>query len=240
MSGKIWAVVPAGGVGSRMNSAIAKQYLALHGRPLILRTLERLFEVSDIDALVLGVAVDDAHWPALAYQHSKLAAVVTAGAERVDTVAQCLRYIVEQGGENDWALVHDAARPCVRSEDIRALIKTVLQQQRGGILAVPLSDTIKRGVPDREIACVEKTVSREHLWRAMTPQMFPVGTLLSAIEAGQRSGYEMTDEASAMEACGEKPLLLPCAPDNIKITLPQDLALAGMILRAQQDDALQD
>lgn len=233
MVAKIWAVVPAGGVGTRMNCEVPKQYLQLAEQPVIVHTLDRLCRMQSVDCLVVGVAKQDKHWRSLEYQSSKLAGVVDAGKERVDTVENCLKHIVANGGQNDWALVHDAARPCVRTTEIQYLIDTVLRLNKGGILAVPLSDTIKRGVPDSGDALILETVLRDNLWRAMTPQIFKVAELLSSIELARAKSLLLTDEASAIEAVGGQPLLVVCSPDNIKITLPQDIALARLILEAQ-------
>lgn len=234
MVAKIWAVVPAGGVGARMNSEKPKQYLSLAEQPIIVHTLNRLCQVPIVDYLIVGVAKLDSNWHALDYQSSKLKGIVDAGEERVDTVENCLKYVAAHGGQDDWALVHDAARPCVRVAEIELLITTVLHLEQGGILAVPLSDTIKRGVPDSRDARILETVPRENLWRAMTPQLFRVGELLSAIEFARARHRSLTDEASAIEAAGGQPLLVACSPDNIKITLPRDIALAQRILEAQQ------
>ena len=235
MTKRVWAVVPAGGVGSRMGTALPKQYLRLMGTPVIQYTLERLCECASVDRLVLGISRNDPHWAALGYQHPRLAAVVDAGQERVDTVENCLRAIEEQGGAEDWALVHDAARPCVRPDEIDRLIDTVRQRGEGGILAVRVSDTIKRSHRESTPRILE-TVPRDALWRAMTPQLFRVGELLNAIQHAREAGAVITDEASAMEAAGVQPLLLSCSPDNIKITLPRDIQFAEMILRAQQGE----
>jgi len=236
MRARIWAVIPAGGVGSRMHRTTPKQYLMLGGMSVIEHTLARLSQLDSVARIMLGVSKFDSHWSRLNYHHVKLAGVVEAGAERVDTVENCLQQIIAQGGEQDWALVHDAARPCVRAGDIQTLIDCVIETRQGAILAVPLSDTIKRGSATSGVASIEQTVPRENLWRAMTPQMFKVGALLSAIQYARKAGVELTDEASAMEATGGAPLLIPCAPDNIKITLPQDIAMAETILLAQDKE----
>jgi 2-C-methyl-D-erythritol 4-phosphate cytidylyltransferase len=187
--------------------------------------------------LLIGVAQNDTHWPKLGFEHKKLAAAVDAGPERVDTVESCLNYIVQQGGADDWALVHDAARPCVRVADISALLEAVVGHTEGGILAVPLSDTIKRSGPESLGNMIQQTVPRNDLWRAMTPQLFKVGALLAAIRKARADGVSITDEASAMEAAGAQTLLVPCSPDNIKITLPQDIQFAQMILQTQAREA---
>ncbi len=235
---KIWAVVPAGGVGLRMNATIPKQYLPLIGGCVIEHALRRLCDCDLVTQLVIGVARNDTHWPQLGFEHEKLGAVVNAGPERVDTVENCLNHIVQLGGEADWALVHDAARPCVRIADINTLIEKVIGLADGGILAVPLSDTIKRSGQVGLSNTIEQTVPRDDLWRAMTPQLFKVGALLEAIQSSRAGGVLITDEASAMETQGAQTLLIPCSPDNIKITLPQDIQFAKMVLQAQDEEAL--
>ncbi|MEE9446438.1 MAG: 2-C-methyl-D-erythritol 4-phosphate cytidylyltransferase [Arenicellales bacterium] len=246
MIANIWAVVPAGGVGARMNAPMAKQYLPLLGQPVMLHTLTRLCALPEVHNVVVGVADDDVQWQGLGFQHDKLKGVVCAGAQRVDTVLNCLRYIIEQGGSEDWALVHDAARPCVRSADIQALIKTVTDNNEGGILALPVSDTLKRAMlrsgktklEQTDTEKIEQTVSRNGLWRAMTPQLFKVSELKQSIEQAMNKGVLITDEASAMEAAGYSPLLIPCSPDNIKITLPEDMQFAEMILDRQTQQGI--
>ena len=219
-----------------MNASMPKQYLQLGEHPIIEHTLRRLCCCEPVDQVVVGIAKGDSHWLQLAFNDAKLAAVINAGTERAETVENCLRYIVEQGGEDDWALVHDAARPCVRVSEINRLIDSVIGNADGGILAVPLSDTVKRGVAEGVENEILETVPRDDLWRAMTPQLFKVGELLSSISTARVNGEKLTDEATAMEAVGVQVLLVPCSQDNIKITLPQDIPFAEMILRAQQQE----
>lgn len=215
-----------------MKTTEAKQYLLLDEKTVIEHTLSRLSVVPVIEKIVIGVAKNDAVWQTLHCQYETLMICVEAGPQRVETVENCLRAIVDKGGENDWALVHDAARPCVRPDEVQRLIDQVLVADTGGILAVPISDTLKRGSDDQQAKIVE-TVPRDQLWRAMTPQMFRVGELLAAIEHAAKHRFHITDEASAMELTGFQPLLIPCSPDNIKITFPDDIQFAEMILRAQ-------
>ena len=165
---------------------------------------------------------------ALRERHAK---VRTGGSERAITVLHGLRALAQYAGANDWVLVHDAARPCVRHADIQALLTAVEGHSDGGLLAVPVSDTLKRA--DRS-GCVDETVTRAGLWRALTPQVFPLAALTSAIECALRDGVEVTDEASAMEHDGAHPRLVHAHADNIKITVPDDLALAEMFLQAQE------
>ena len=237
MAAKIWAVIPAGGAGTRMAAEQPKQYLMLYRKPMIEHTLTRLAGINEIDRLVVGIAKSDTQWQELDFPSKQRVTPVEAGRQRVDTVENCLRYIVRAGGRKDWALVHDAARPCVRPMEIRNLLKAVIQTDSGGLLALPMSDTLKRGIRvDVHSVRAIDTIPRENLWRAMTPQMFKVGSLLSAIEYARQQGIEMTDEASAMEATGMQPLLIPCSPDNIKITLPNDIQFAEMIIKAQEKE----
>ena len=217
-----------------MNAAIPKQYLPVGGRLVIEHTLARICQCSSVNRVVVGIASADLEWPQLNLNYEKLTAVVEAGTERSDTVANCLRYIVGHGGEADWVLVHDAARPCIRVSDIERLLAAVIGYADGGILALPLSDTIKRGGQNTTARIILETVSREGLWRAMTPQLFKAGELLSAIEQARLSGVSLTDEASAMELTAAQTMLVSCSPDNIKITLPQDIQFAEMILHGQQ------
>jgi 2-C-methyl-D-erythritol 4-phosphate cytidylyltransferase len=219
-----------------MNAVIPKQYMQVGGRSVIEQALARICQCPPVDRVVIGIAKADLNWSELDFNNEKLDAVVEAGTERVDTVENCLRYIVDQGGEDDWVLVHDAARPCVRISDIKRLVESVIGYADGGILALPLSDTIKRGEHSSAAGVILETVPRDGLWRAMTPQLFKVGELLSAIRQARLKGLSLTDEASAMEVTGAQTILVPCSPDNIKITLPQDIRLAEMILSAQQHE----
>lgn len=241
MSTRIWAVVPAGGSGSRMNATVPKQYLLLNGAPILHHTLNRLSQVESIAGLVVGIARGDEYWQKSAFIHPKLVATVEAGEHRVDTVLNCLLELEKRGAStaDDWALVHDAARPCVRPDEIARLMNTCLRERSGGILALALSDTIKRAINVDGSLRVKQTVSRDNLWRAMTPQLFKISDLLAAIQSAKSNKLEITDEASAMEAAGFQPLIVPCSSDNIKITYPEDLRLAEMILAVQKSTATQ-
>jgi 2-C-methyl-D-erythritol 4-phosphate cytidylyltransferase len=208
-----------------------KQYLQLRGRPILVRTLERLGSFPGLRGMLVGVAADDAYWPTLNLNMTTLLGTYIGGSERAITVLNGLRALAEYADSNDWVLVHDAARPCVRHADILALLAAVEGHRDGGLLAVPVSDTLKRA--DRA-GCVEETVARAGLWRALTPQVFRLDALTQAIERALRDGVEVTDEASAMEHDGAHPRLVHGHADNIKITVPDDLALAEMFLQAQE------
>ena len=227
----LWAVVPAAGGGARMRATRPKQYLPLLGRAILQHTLERLGHYPRLRGLVVGIAADDAYWPTLATEIPNLLATYVGGAERAQTVLNGLRALETYAAPDDWVLVHDAARPCVRHADIDALLAAVAGHADGGLLALPLSDTVKRADHN---GCVEGTVSRAGLWRALTPQIFRLAALSDALESAMRAGVEITDEASAMEHSGARPRLVHGHADNIKITVPEDLALAELFLREQE------
>jgi 2-C-methyl-D-erythritol 4-phosphate cytidylyltransferase len=216
-----------------MQSAVPKQYLPLLGSPVILHTLERLCAHPRIQGVVVGVALDDPHWPSLAAdlkRMSKFLGASSGGETRAHTVLNGLRELTKHAKPDDWVLVHDAVRPCVRHADIDKLINAVTQGDGGGLLAFPVADTVKR--VDNNGRVVE-TVKRDGLWRAATPQMFQINKLTQALEQAMQSGKEITDETSAIEAAGGRPCVVACHADNIKITLPEDLALAELYLKQQ-------
>ncbi len=219
-----------------MQGARPKQYLPLRGRPLILHTLERIGSHPWIEGLLVGLAPHDPFWSALASEVSRLPKILgtyEGGAERADTVLNGLKALTGRAQAGDWVLVHDAARPCVRRQDIDALIAGAFGRADGALLAVPISDTVKRV---DEAGNVVETAAREKLWRAVTPQLFPLGRLKAALEQARKEGARITDEAAAIERAGGHPRVVAGHPDNIKITLPEDLALAEFLL-AQQEGA---
>jgi len=214
-----------------MRAARPKQYLPLLGRAILQHTLERLGHYPRLRGLVVGIAADDAYWPTLATEIPNLLTTYVGGAERAQTVLNGLRALETYAAPDDWVLVHDAARPCVRHTDIDVLLAAVAGHADGGLLALPLSDTVKRADHN---GCVEDTVARAGLWRALTPQVFRLAALSDALESAMRAGIEITDEASAMEYSGARPRLVHGHADNIKITEPEDLALAELFLREQE------
>jgi 2-C-methyl-D-erythritol 4-phosphate cytidylyltransferase len=214
-----------------MRAARPKQYLPLLGRAILQHTLERLGHYPRLRGLVVGIAADDAYWPTLAVEVPNLLTTYVGGAERAQTVLNGLRALETYAEPDDWVLVHDAARPCVRHADIDALLAAVAGHADGGLLALPLSDTVKQADHN---GCVADTVPRAGLWRALTPQVFRLAALSAALESAMRAGVEITDEASAMEYNGARPRLVHGHADNIKITVPDDLALAELFLREQE------
>lgn len=229
----LWCVVPAAGRGLRVGGDVPKQYLPLAGRTVIQCTLDRLSRLPAL-AIVVPLAADDERAPALSYREPSLLRFVAGGAERADSVLAGLDAIASQAAEDDWVLVHDVARPCVRLADIEMLLATLADHPVGGLLANRVRDTMKRGAGD----CVRETVPRDDLWHALTPQVFRYGLLRHALRSAVDAGETVTDEAQAIERLGESPLLVEGARDNLKITYPEDLQLAEAFLRLQEETGL--
>lgn len=224
---KLWGLVPAAGSGQRMGAALPKQYLPLAGKTVLQITLEKLRALPDLYGIVVALADTDRYFADLDVPAGTV--TVTGGRNRADSVLSGLQYLMAQGAGDDWVLVHDAARPCVRMENIQRLIQQVKAQRCGGILATPVADTLKKSAA----GTVLKTVDRADLWAAHTPQMFQVEDLFTALEKALGDAAQITDEASAIEYCGGRVLLVSDSRDNIKITQPEDLWLAEQILRRQ-------
>lgn len=218
----IAAIVPAAGIGKRMQSARPKQYLMLHDKTILEHSLARLQSVTAVSQVWLALAADDPYIDNVALSHQNINRV-KGGAERMHSVLNALHFIDEH--QFPWVLVHDAARPLVRRSDIELLIQQCFSAGHGGILACRVRDTMKRG--EQKVA---ETVSREHLWHALTPQFFPTSLLKAALHDAIQAGVHVTDEASAMEWAGHTVLLVEGHSDNIKITQPADLALAAYYL----------
>ena len=221
-------VVPAAGVGSRMGASCPKQYLPLVGKFLIEHTLERLLGHPRIERVVVAIAADDEFFATLPVASHPRILITTGGAERADSVLQGLALV-----ENDWVLVHDAARPCITHQDIDALIHAGLAGD-GAILGNRVRDTMKRSDASGRI---QKTVDRNQLWHALTPQFFRTRQLEAALQQGLKLGAVITDEASAMELAGWHPLMVEGRADNLKVTRPEDLALAALFLSQQEASA---
>ena len=225
---KLHAIIPAAGVGARMGAALPKQYLPLAGETILAHSLRRLLSLNNIDRIVVALGPEDDHWQAIDAKLRSRVLRVDGGAERADSVLAGLHALSEFAHADDLVLVHDAARPCVRVADIELLINTVQREpKRGGLLATPVRDTMKRS---DTAGAVLHTESRELLWHAQTPQLFPLQALRDAILSAQAAGVVITDESSAMEWSGVQPQLVQGSDENIKITRPVDLFLAEQFL----------
>jgi 2-C-methyl-D-erythritol 4-phosphate cytidylyltransferase len=226
---KCYALVPAAGSGSRAETALPKQYAPLAGLPMVARTLTALDQVARLHATLVVLAPDDdrfeAHVPGFAGARSHLSR--SGGATRAESVARGLEQLLHLGaGPQDWVLVHDAARCLLNPHDVERLIQACLPDRVGGLLALPVADTLKASRDGRAVA----TVDRSDKWVAQTPQMFRIGMLREALAM---AGSAVTDEASAIELLGHAPLLVRGDPCNLKITWPQDFILAEQLLRAR-------
>jgi len=221
---EFYALAPAAGSGSRMGSELPKQYLPLAGQPMIFHALNTLCTNTDIGTVFVVLAPDDTLFHTYDWSRfgDKLQPLYCGGATRAESVLNGL--LASELEPDDWVLVHDAARPCLSQEQLARLIGELRNDAVGGILAVPVADTLKRADATQHIA---QTESREGLWQAQTPQMFRIGLLLQALQ----SVRNVTDEASAVEALGLHPKLVVSDPTNFKVTYPQDLLLAELLLK---------
>ncbi|MGY2216520.1 2-C-methyl-D-erythritol 4-phosphate cytidylyltransferase [Pseudomonas sp. D8002] len=216
-----WAVIPAAGVGARMAADRPKQYLQLGGRTILEHSLGCFLDHPGLKGLVVSVAMDDPYWPTLACAADPRIVRVDGGEERSGSVLNALLYLHGQGAsDDDWVLVHDAARPNLSRDDLDKLLFELADDSVGGLLAVPARDTLKRA--DKHGRVLE-TVDRTPIWQAYTPQMFHLGALHRALADSLVSDVVITDEASAMEWAGHAPRLIEGRSDNLKVTRPEDL-----------------
>ncbi|MDF3012324.1 MAG: 2-C-methyl-D-erythritol 4-phosphate cytidylyltransferase [Cellvibrio sp.] len=224
-----WIVVPAAGIGTRMGAVCPKQYLPLVGKTVIEHTLERLLTLPDVAGIYLVLGAEDTYWDNLPLAQNKRISRVTGGAERCDSVLNALAQLQDRTTPDDWVLVHDAARPCIQVQSILKLIEQVKNHPVGGILGLPVSDTLKQ-VAD---SVIHSTADRRLLWQAQTPQMFRFELLHNCLQRALAEGKMITDESSALECYNYQPLMVQGRSDNIKITHPEDLAIAAMLLQQQ-------
>lgn len=222
-----WVVIPAAGSARRMGGAIPKQYLPLARSTVIEHSIAPFLTRPNCSGVVVVLAAGDQRWGQLAVSKHPKILVTTGGAERADSVRAGLDALAPRAAASDWVLVHDAARPCLTSTDLSALLEQLLDDEVGGLLAAPLVDTLKRA---DERGRVRATVDRAGLWRALTPQMFRLDVLRRALDAARERGSSGTDDAQAVEALGLEPKLVAGSGDNIKITLADDLERAERIL----------
>lgn len=226
MMPRTWAIVPAAGTGKRFGASIPKQYLMLNGRPVLWHTLSRLHASDLLDQIVVVLSPEDPHFAQYDWHLlPKLQALKCGGEERAHSVLHGLQAIQEQAGEEDWILVHDAARPLISAELIQQLMTALQDDPIGGLLAQPVADTLKKA---DAVGRVSQTIARAQMWQAQTPQMFRYAKLLTALQ--QAILHTPTDEAAAMEAMGWQPKLVAADAPNFKITYPHDLQLAAAIM----------
>jgi 2-C-methyl-D-erythritol 4-phosphate cytidylyltransferase len=226
---KIYAIVPAAGQGTRIGDALPKQYLPIAGKPMMFHSIETLAQVSRIECVCVVLSPLDRHWSQYDWSalSDKVEPLFVGGAHRADSVSNGLKHLADRLGKDDWVLVHDAARPCVEKELVEQFLDEVGDDPIGGLLAMPLADTLKSAGEGQRVAA---TIPRLNLWRAQTPQMFRYELLRRGLE----NTPDATDEAQAVESVGySAPRLVQGESTNIKVTFAEDLQLAEMILRRQ-------
>lgn len=217
---RFWVVIPAAGIGSRMRSSIPKQYLMLGKQTVLEHTLACFLDHPQLLGIVVCLSKDDQYWPNLSINKHPLIQSVKGGAERVDSVLAGLMGLSECARDDDWVLVHDAARPNLDRADLDKLLFIAGKDSVGGLLATPSRDTLKQ-IDDQ--GRVVKTLDRKWIWQALTPQMFRFKQLKWALQQALDKGMVITDEASALEVSGFSPLLIEGRSDNLKVTHPEDI-----------------
>ncbi len=227
-------IIPASGAGSRMKATTPKQYLHLeNGLSILDQSLKTLLEMEEILGCVVAIAEDDDSFQNSTYhQHGKMLAIAKGGKERFHSVLNALNTLAEFANEDDWVLVHDAVRPCVKASEVASLINELRDGDDGGILATPVVDTLKLAL-DSE---VQKTVDREGLFQAQTPQMFKYGALVKALESVVANNSHITDEAEAVALNGGIVNIIVGSKENIKITVADDLHLANYYLSKNDEN----
>jgi 2-C-methyl-D-erythritol 4-phosphate cytidylyltransferase len=242
VTSRLFSLIPCAGTGSRSGAPMPKQYQTVAGRPMLAYSLAAFDACSEFSQTLVVLAPDDHHFDARRFAGLRFAVERCGGASRQASVYNGLLALAKFGArEDDWVLVHDAARPGITPELIRKLVAELRDDTVGGILGLPLADTLKRVAPNmpdvpavagESETRIARTESRDGLWQAQTPQMFRLGMLREAIERARHDGHDLTDEASAVEWLGHSPKLVQGSLRNFKVTYPEDFALASAVLSA--------
>ncbi|CAM4191234.1 2-C-methyl-D-erythritol 4-phosphate cytidylyltransferase [Serratia silvae] len=223
-SPQVIAVLPAAGIGSRMQADCPKQYLTIGHQTILEHAIHALLRHPRITQVIVAISPEDQQFKMLPIASDPRVVVTEGGQQRADSVMAGLQL----AGNAQWVLVHDAARPCLHPDDLERLLAITVHSKVGGILAAPVRDTMKRAQVGQNV--ISHTVERQDLWHALTPQLFPLELLKLCLQRALDEGATVTDEASALEHCGYHPLLVAGRADNIKVTRPEDLALAAFYL----------
>ena len=225
---KYWVVIPAAGIGRRMGGDIPKQYVSVNGKTIVEHTIDNFIGRKEIENICIAISESDKFWSALPISKNKKMITTMGGSERYESVYNGLCALKDKANDDDWVLVHDAVRPCLKKSIIDRLITDVSSNDVGGILALPCFETMKKVNNNRHI---EETINREIIWRAQTPQVFKYKKLLLAIENAINENIHITDEAMAMELLNYKPIVIMGDEKNIKITHQTDLKHLELFLR---------
>jgi 2-C-methyl-D-erythritol 4-phosphate cytidylyltransferase len=229
---KAWAIIPAAGYGKRISGDLPKQYRLVAGEPVILHTLRNLQKVPDIEGFMVGLAPEDPCWSAVPGLIDKPIITCEGGATRAETIVCCLDALHHAGEEDDaWVVIHDAVRPCLDAEDLRRVISVGTASDHGAVMALPVTDPLKRAEPGS--GDIVQTQAPQGLWLAQTPQVFRLKLLRAALVDALKEG-QVLDPSEAMEKAGYRPRLVVGSPGNIKITYESDFALAQRILECPQ------
>ena len=235
----VWAIVPAAGIGARMSADRPKQYIDVAGKTILEYTLNGLLSCHFIDAIQLCVSSSDEYWQHIKnskeMQSDRLLPTVEGGETRADSVLAGLEALSDIANDHDWVMVHDAARPCITQVLLTRMYDLLASTDVGGILAVPVADTLKKANQQSDVIDVENTIDRNQLWAAQTPQMFRFGLLKSSLASALENHLEITDEASALEKAGFTPKIVPSVRSNIKVTYPEDVDLVKFYLQQLAD-----
>ncbi|MEM7027083.1 MAG: 2-C-methyl-D-erythritol 4-phosphate cytidylyltransferase [Pseudomonadota bacterium] len=223
-----WVVIPAAGIGKRFGSDKPKQYLTINNKTILEYTINCFIDRADIAGVVVAIAEQDEYWQTLDISKHNKIMIAAGGKERFHSVCNALHTLSDKTNSNDWILVHDAARPCLKQDAINRLIAELSEHETGGILGLPCRDTMKRSSKDQVI---NETVERDHLWHAQTPQMFRYKKLLQALLYIEKNNLLVTDEAMALELQNEKVKLVEGHAENIKITQKDDFEQAKLYLK---------
>lgn len=225
---RYFAIMPAAGNGYRMANEMPKQYLPLNGKPIIRYTLDALLNYDRFEKIIVPLAFEDQYWSTLNLHNHPKINTVAGGKERCYSVLNALKALQNIASDEDWVLVHDAVRPFLQASDLDKLISTLIDHPVGGLLGVPVRDTIKRTIEDDQVIA---TIDRTQLWCAYSPQMFRYKVLCDALQNAIDNELLVTDEASAIEFLGKTPLMIKGRHDNIKITFPEDITYVEWLFK---------
>ena len=237
-----WAIVPAAGTGQRFGAELAKQFHSIGDKLVADHTLGRILSITKIKKILVPCDTSAEYWQQVSALKDQRVELIAGGAERVHSVLNALHALADSAASDDWVLVHDMARPCITSGDINKLIDQLEGHKVGGILATPISDTLKKIAPKKITSqnaiesTIEKTLDRSDYRGAQTPQVFRYGLLVRALEAILKERQVPTDEASAIEYLGEQAMIIEGRRDNIKITHREDLIIAQAIMGYQETE----